>query len=130
MPEHSPLPTPERAIYGYVLYLMSYVGLAFYLIWAYIPDKWLHACSLTYLPQKYWAIVAPTFLCISLVVVLFLYHFSNLRLVPSLRSTRTITDSKAKVVDNTPIKAGSVAPLGDLDISDVCKHLYMSDCKT
>ena len=40
-PEHSPAPTPDRAVYGFVLYLASYSFLALYLAWALLPDNLL-----------------------------------------------------------------------------------------
>ncbi|XP_047101131.1 uncharacterized protein LOC124719961 isoform X2 [Schistocerca piceifrons] len=37
MPEHTPAPTPARAVYGFVLYLASVTSAALFLLWAYVP---------------------------------------------------------------------------------------------
>jgi hypothetical protein len=38
LPEHSPSPTPERAVYGFVLYLLSTVAFIVYCLWLAVPD--------------------------------------------------------------------------------------------
>ena len=79
MAEHSPSPTPERAIYGFVLYVATYMLfgkkrfinvnttnccidwvtcnnyalLGLYISWAYLPESWLTMLGITYLPQRF-----------------------------------------------------------------------------
>lgn len=77
---HSPFPSSERAVYGFALWLASFLLLGelalarqsvlrrprttiflvlvryvipgLYLLWAFLPDPWLAALGLSYLPQK------------------------------------------------------------------------------
>ena len=57
--EHSPAPTPSRAVYGFVLWLLSYTGLLLWVAWAALPDSALKWAGLAFLPQRYWAIALP-----------------------------------------------------------------------
>ena len=52
--ERGPDPGPrgERAVYGFALYLGTYALLCLYVVWALLPEPWLHAIGLTYYPQK------------------------------------------------------------------------------
>jgi phosphatidylinositol glycan class P protein len=45
LPEHSPSPTPERAVYGFVLYLLSTVAFFVYILWLAVPDSILQVKS-------------------------------------------------------------------------------------
>ena len=60
LPEHSPSPMPERAVYGFVLYLLSTAAFLIYLLWLIVPDDILRATlGLTFMPDKYWAVAVP-----------------------------------------------------------------------
>ena len=124
MSEHSPSPTPGRAIYGFVLYLGAFVGLGLFLIWAYVPDQWLHAAGLNYWPQKYWAVAAPTYFCLTIVFLGIFYVSYNFMLTPPLDSIHTITDEYAKPVTEMKLPIGSVPPIGDISIEEVNAALY------
>ncbi|XP_003380418.1 phosphatidylinositol N-acetylglucosaminyltransferase subunit P [Trichinella spiralis] len=66
--DRSPKPKFGRSVYGFVLLLTSAFGLASYLVWAFVPDSYLHKCNLTYLPDKYWALAIPAYIMVSFVV--------------------------------------------------------------
>lgn len=65
----TPNPHPGRGIYGFVLYLFSWILLIFYFIWAFLPNWLLKSLYLTYLPSKYWAIALPLLFSILLGVL-------------------------------------------------------------
>jgi phosphatidylinositol glycan class P protein len=126
MPEHTPAPTPSRAVYGFVLYLTCYSAFAVYCVWAIIPDSFLHSLGLTYWPQKYWAIAIP--IHVGLAVALFgavIYPAINLTMTPPLDNLRTVTDPHALSLQGQVVPEGGIPPVSDIPISQVCRHLYM-----
>ncbi|CAL1280733.1 unnamed protein product [Larinioides sclopetarius] len=124
MSENSPAPTPTRSVYGFVMYIASYTLFFIYLIWAYIPDPWLHSLGLTYWPQKYWAVAIPVFVCCCLAIfALLIYPGVSLMMTPDLSSIQTIKDEYAR--NPKPAVKGGIPPIYDIPISEVCHKLYL-----
>lgn len=126
MPEHSPSPTPERAVYGFVLYLGTYFGLGLYFIWACVPEEWLHSIGITYLPQRYWVLAGPIYLCVAFVFAVLFYIAYNFTITLPPDSINTITDQHAQYINEEKISVplGSVPPLYDIPLSQVNRALY------
>ncbi|PSN57193.1 Phosphatidylinositol N-acetylglucosaminyltransferase subunit P [Blattella germanica] len=126
MPEHTPAPTPTRAVYGFVQYLGCLTAFVLYFVWAVVPDNILHSIGLTYWPQKYWAVAIP--IHVGLGIALFgaiIYPAINLAMTPSLDDMRTITDQHALSLEGKCIPDGGIPPVSDIPISEVCRQLYM-----
>lgn len=93
MPEHTPAPTPHRAVYGFALYLSFKLFLVLYLIWAILPEWWFEYLNITCLPQRYWAVAIPITVITSLLIFGFIVYPSiNLCMTPDFNDINTITD--------------------------------------
>jgi len=94
MSEHSPSPTPARAVYGFALFLLSHTLFIIYLIYAYVPNSILEdKLGLHYLPDKYFALIIPILLLVSLTLfTFFIYPAVNLMMTPKIDNLETITD--------------------------------------
>lgn len=126
----TPAPLPSRAIYGYVLYVFCYLGLALYLIWAYVPSRWLRALGITYFPDKLWALALPATLVVVVVLTATcIYPAINLLATPSLNSAAIITDDYAVYEYRKTVPEGAIPPIRDIHISDACRQLYMDKAK-
>ena len=64
-PDHSPSPTPERAVYGFVVYLLTTAAFLCYILWLVIPEAIFESLGITFLPQKYWAVAVPIYLSVA-----------------------------------------------------------------
>ncbi|XP_011293458.2 phosphatidylinositol N-acetylglucosaminyltransferase subunit P [Musca domestica] len=90
MPEHSPAPTPHRAIYGYSFYLLVITLFVFYISWTFLPTKQL---GLTYLPDKYFAVLLPMLVLVGLAFfAFFIYPAINMSLTPDIDAFSSVAD--------------------------------------
>lgn len=156
MPEHTPAPTPSRAVYGFVMYLGFKLFFVLFLIWAYIPHSWFEAIGITYLPDRYWALSVPAFLLTILTVfAFFIYPSLGLCMTPDWNDLETIRDAKSKrnscdandnlsnkivcscINPNTckinefrnirgTLRANRISPLQDLNSIYVSQRLYLN----
>lgn len=90
MPEHTPAPTPHRAVYGYAFYLLVITLFVFYFLWVLLPTKeW----GLTYLPDKYFAVLLPMLVLVALsFFAFFIYPAINMSLTPDVNEMASVAD--------------------------------------
>lgn len=89
---------PTYEYYGFVLYVLSWVALLIYLLWAFLPSPVLHAVGIYYYPSRWWALAVPGFMVMFIVyiyVALALYNTEYLTL--QLKNIETIVDAAGKV---------------------------------
>lgn len=94
MPEHTPAPTPHRAVYGFAVFLLFKTLFLIWLICAFVPDYILRdKFGLTYLPDKYFAIQLPVItLCGLFFFAFFIYPSCNLSMAVDCDNISVITD--------------------------------------
>jgi len=125
-PEHSPAPTPSRAVYGFLLYLLGQVSLLLYLVWVLVPDHLLLQAGLDFLPQKYWAVAIPIYLSmLFFVLVLIVYPSLGPILTHTTGLQVVFTPDKHSVYPDTrqPITEGEVPPVYDIPEEELRRYL-------
>jgi len=126
-PDHNPSPTPSRAVYGFMLYLVSNLFLMMYLLWAILPDSTLHSMGLDFFPQKYWAVAMPLYLSLAFLVMVVVVYPSLGRLHCRHPWDQYVQDSVdihtiyRKDLAEQPV--GGVPPVHDMDPAEIQQYL-------
>jgi len=104
MPEHSPAPTPHRAIYGFAFYILFTVLFFIYVAWAYLPvELGLHS----HLPDKYFAAFVPVLVLVGAFFAFIIYPAINLALTPNIDSIASVVDLKLVLPKGTQFTSWS-----------------------
>ena len=127
--QHNPSPTPERAVYGFVLYLLATAGFGLYLIWLILPEDMLHAIGVgTFLPQKYWAVAIPIYLSVAFFLFVFIvYPALGMIQTPTLNDLRNITDETVlydKKRLHEKVEKDKIPRVFDIHPCDLVKNRY------
>ncbi|XP_023522259.1 phosphatidylinositol N-acetylglucosaminyltransferase subunit P-like [Cucurbita pepo subsp. pepo] len=77
--EHGPKPSE---VYGFVGSITTVVATVVYLIWAYVPDSWLHSVGIFYYPSRYWALAVPAYVMVSIALAWLFYIGLNFMSTP------------------------------------------------
>lgn len=87
-------PTPCRAVYGFAWFLLFKTLFILYLLWALIPEYILEeVLGLTYLPDKYFAMLLPVLVLCALTMFAFLiYPPMNLAMQDNIDNIHTLRD--------------------------------------
>lgn len=94
MPEHTPAPTPHRAIYGFAMFVFCLALFICYIIWAFVPDETLVQLGLTAPPDKYFVLFIPILVMFALTMFAWIiYPAMNLAITFDPDDPRTIIDS-------------------------------------
>ncbi|CAD2213051.1 phosphatidylinositol glycan, class P [Angomonas deanei] len=76
----------QVAITGFISCLLVLGVFGGYLVWAIVPDEYLHLMHITYLPSKYWAVAIPAVI----IMTCFYYWVASVLIV--LVMTYPLTD--------------------------------------
>ncbi|KAI0370575.1 PIG-P-domain-containing protein [Pilatotrama ljubarskyi] len=107
------LPTESRSrapeFYGFVAWASTYLLFVLYLLWAFLPDRYILALGVSWYPNREWSLLIPAYGMVLVLLTYVAYFALALAGTPSFSDMRTITDSKAHLPDAATADARGAA---------------------
>jgi phosphatidylinositol glycan class P protein len=109
-------------VYGFVGAISTLVGFAVFLIWAYLPEPWLHTMGVTYYPNRYWAMAIPAYVLVAILFVVSFYASLNYIATPPPCSLNSLFDEYTRspsVLTSTSQSDRPIHAISDIPITTV-----------
>ncbi|CAI9279161.1 phosphatidylinositol N-acetylglucosaminyltransferase subunit P [Lactuca sativa] len=91
--DHGPNPSE---VYGFVGAISTVVATVIFMVWAYVPDPWLHSIGIFYYPSKYWALALPAYAMVIIATIFIFYIGLNFMATPPPSSFNSIFDENSR----------------------------------
>ncbi|KAG4381189.1 hypothetical protein GLYMA_15G092700v4 [Glycine max] len=125
--DHGPKPSE---VYGFVGSITTVVATVIFLVWAYVPESWLQSVGISYYPSRYWALAVPTYVMVTIVLMLGFYIGLNFISTPSPASLNTVFDEFSRdplslectLEDEKPIE-----PISDIGIDRINDIMFKNN---
>lgn len=118
---------PRAEVYGFVIWVSSFIIYFMYLGWAFIPEPILTSFQITYYPDKYWSIAFPCYILVLYLTFFFASIFYHHFKTKPLDSLYTIKDEYT-LFDDKIYEADQVPPFSDMTI-DQWNDLLLRNAK-
>ncbi|KAL0425467.1 UNVERIFIED_CONTAM: Phosphatidylinositol N-acetylglucosaminyltransferase subunit P [Sesamum radiatum] len=124
--EHGP---KLSEVYGFVGSITTVVSTVVFIIWAYVPDRWLHSIGIYYYPSRYWALAVPTFFSVTVVLAIGFYIGVNFMATPPPTSLNSMFDEFSREpLSGIPSKDDDddqpIEPISDIDITQINEIMF------
>jgi phosphatidylinositol glycan class P protein len=110
-------------VYGFVGSITTIVATVIFLVWAYVPEPWLHSIGIFYYPSRYWALTVIVYAMVTVVLALGFYLGLNLMSTPLPTSLNTLFDEFSREPSGASSKvtgeAQPIQPISDIAIYKV-----------
>ncbi|GAV87678.1 PIG-P domain-containing protein [Cephalotus follicularis] len=122
---HGPKPSE---VYGFVGSITVIVASVVFVVWAYVPDPWLHSIGIFYYPSKYWALAVPVYAMVTIVLAFGFYLGLNLMATPPPTSLNAMFDEFSREPANfVPSMSGDeqpIQPISDIGIPKINYRMF------
>ncbi|KAL0464303.1 UNVERIFIED_CONTAM: Phosphatidylinositol N-acetylglucosaminyltransferase subunit P [Sesamum latifolium] len=123
--EHGP---KLSEVYGFVGSITTVVSTVIFIIWAYVPDRWLHSIGIYYYPSRYWALAVPTFFSVTVVLAIGFYIGVNFMATPPPTSLNSMFDEFSREplsgIPSTDDDEQPIEPISDIDITQINEIMF------
>ncbi|KAA8520397.1 hypothetical protein F0562_014653 [Nyssa sinensis] len=123
--DHGPKPSE---VYGFVGSISTVVATAIFLVWAYVPEPWLHSVGLFYYPSRYWALAVPSYAMVTVVLAIGFYIGLNFMSTPPPTSFNTMFDEFSREPSSfVPSVEGDelpIEPISDIGINQINELMF------
>ncbi|KAM7268560.1 hypothetical protein ACFE04_010726 [Oxalis oulophora] len=108
-------------VYGFVGSITTFAATVVFLVWAYVPDPWLHSIGIFYYPSRYWALTVIVYVAVTIVLALVFYLGLNLMSTPLPTSLNTLFDEFSReplgMSSNVTGEEQPIQPISDIAIN-------------
>lgn len=127
----SPVVGPKLSeVYGFVGSITTVVFTVIFIVWAYVPDHWLHSVGIYYYPSRYWALAVPTYIMVTIVLAITFYIGMNFMATPPPTSFNTMFDEFSREavsgVPSTDDDEQPIEPISDIGINKINEIMFNS----
>ncbi|XP_051150975.1 phosphatidylinositol N-acetylglucosaminyltransferase subunit P [Andrographis paniculata] len=123
--EHGP---KLSEVYGFVGSITTVVSTVVFIMWAYVPDRWLHSVGICYFPSRYWALVVPTYGMVTIALAILLYLGMNFMATPPPTSFNSMFDEFSREPESRTPSADSeelpIEPISDIAIDQINNIMF------
>ncbi|KAK7856362.1 phosphatidylinositol N-acetylglucosaminyltransferase subunit P [Quercus suber] len=121
--EHGPKPSE---VYGFVGSITTVIATVIFLVWAYVPEDWLHSIGISYCPSRHWALTVPAYFMVTVVLALGFYIGLNFMSTPSPTSLNIIFDEFSREpLSSVPSVDGDEQPIESISDTGINKINYL-----
>ncbi|KAL9310259.1 Phosphatidylinositol N-acetylglucosaminyltransferase subunit P [Arabidopsis thaliana] len=113
-------------VYGFLGSISIVVATVIFLIWGYVPDKFLESIGIYYYPSKYWAMAMPMYSMVTLLVALVFYIGLNFMSTSKPTSLNTLFVEKMFLPLMKNGEDRPIDPISDIDITRINDLMFDS----
>jgi phosphatidylinositol N-acetylglucosaminyltransferase subunit P len=107
-------------VYGFVGWMLSWLALAVFFLWAFLPEEIWKQFGVTYYPNKYWALALPAYLLMSYFFLCIIHVGIALVRTPPFSSASLISDEFTREArDFSRLAKSAKSTVGTPEIYDI-----------